>query len=208
MVRPILHKKRSEIAVIILTVVVWGGGGGWRLERRNGEAAFYSSMLFARQGRERASRFTEVHTRHVKSRSFSAIVEGRRRTHLLHSIKNVHLSLDALENRVITLSVQLAIRWWEDDSTRFVSWVAEKAAIHSGGGWLWPLCFLEVLAAYLPGIRGSALIILSEIRCTQSQSFLGNKKTQGEGGMGYIVVIVPEESEKRGRGGVHCGIQR
>ncbi len=80
--------------------------------------------------------------------------------------------------------------------------IAEKAAIHSGGGWLWPLCFLEVLAAYLPGIRGSALIILSEIRCTQSQSFLGNKKTQGDGGMGYIVVgdtvIAPEESEKGG----------
>ncbi len=84
--------------------------------------------------------------------------------------------------------------------------IAEKTAIHSGGRavgrWLWPLCFLEVLAAYLPGIRGSALIILSEIRCTQSQSFLGNKKTQGEGEMGYIVVgdtvIVPEESEKGG----------
>ncbi len=38
-------------------------------------------------------------------------------------IKNVHLSLDALRNRVITLSVQLTFCWWDDDSTQSVSWV-------------------------------------------------------------------------------------
>jgi len=109
MVRPILHKKRSEIAVIILTVVVCGGVETGAPEWRGSVLQLY--VVYPPRQRELASRFTEVHTRHVKSRSFSAIVEGRRRTHLLHSIKNVHLSLDALENRVITLSVQLSFRW-------------------------------------------------------------------------------------------------
>ncbi len=125
MVRPILHKKRSEIAVIILTVVVCEGGGGVGDWSAGMERQRFTALCSLPAKAERAS--FSIHRGSHTSRKITFIFchcwRTPQDTHLLHSIKNVHLSLDALENRIITLSVQLAICWWDDDSIRSVSWV-------------------------------------------------------------------------------------